>query len=237
MEIFMGVLISCTLVTILVLSLLCMRGKTEETEIFNSEISTAVANLGNNETLARSILKYLGNTHTKVQKNKDENAKVSFYTCISDTITISINKDSKELSRFVHVAHECVHSIQNKALLLFHFLISNIQILYFLAIFIYFFYTDQQEIKFSLLLIQVFIFFITFFIKVVLESDASYRALSVASSYIESRTDRKTTLAFENCIKDKLYTLMPKFYFSLFMQGGSLLLLAQIGAFLSERMM
>jgi len=236
MENFMNILIICTLVTILILSLLCVKGKVDEQEFFEPEVSSAIVNLGNNETLARAILKYLGNTHTKVQKNKDDTAKVSFYTCVSDTITISNNKDPKELARFVHVAHECIHSIQNKALLFFHFIISNIQILYFLAIFVYFFYTDNQNIKFNLLIIQVFLFFITFFIKIVLESDASYRAISVASSYIESRTERRIALKFENCLKDKLYSLMPKFYFSLFTQGATLLLLAQLGAFFSERM-
>jgi len=236
MESFMTILFIGTLITVLILSLLCMRGKMEEQEVFNPEVSSAVANLGNNETLARAILKYLSNTHTKVQKNKDDNAKVSFYTCTTDTITICNNKDSKELARFVHVAHECVHSTQSKALLFFHFIISNIQILYFLGIFVYFFYAIESNLKFSLLLIQLFIFLITFFIKVVLESEASYRSISVASRYIESRTERKIATKFENCVKDKLYSLMPKFYFSLFIQGATLLILAQIGAIISERM-
>lgn len=236
MEIFMIILFICTLTTILILCLICARGKVEQQETFNSEISSAIANLGNNETLARSILKYIGNTHTKVQKNKDEDAKVSFYTCTTDTITISNNKESKELSRFVHVAHECVHSTQNNVLLFFHYIISNIQILYFLGIFVYFFYKIDSAIKLPLLLIQLFIFLLAFFIKVVLESDASYRSLMVASSYIESRTDRKISIKFENCVKDKLYALMPKFYFALFMQGAILLLLAQIAALISERM-
>lgn len=232
----MIILLICTLTTLFVLCLFCLKKVDPTEEIFDSEISPAIANFGNNETLARAILKFLNNTHTKVQKNKDDNAKISFYTYTSDTITICNNKEAKELSRFVHVAHECVHSIQNKALLLFHFLISNLQILYFLSIFIYFFYTKKQQVKFYLLLIQLFLFLINFFIKVVLESDAAYRSISVASSYIESRTDRKTSLKFESCVKEKLYKLIPRFYFSLFMQSAILLVIAQIGAFLSERM-
>jgi len=236
MERFMIILLICTLITTIILSILCLKEKTEIKEIYEPEISSAVSNLGNNESLARSMLKYLRNTHTKVQKNKDDDTTVSFYTCTTDTITISNNKDSKELARFVHVAHECVHSIQDRTLLFFHFFISNVQILYFLGIFIYFFYAIESELKFSLLLIQLFIFLLIFFIKVILESEASYRSISVATEYIESRTDSKVARKFESSVKDKLYSLMPKFYFSLFMQGTTLLLLAQIAAIISERM-
>ena len=229
----MTVLIICTVCVIFILSVLCITKQEKNQEIYDSEISNLIANLGNNETLAKSILKFLGNEHTKVEKNRDEKATVSFYTCSSDKIIIKHTKNNKELSRFVHVAHECVHSTQSRKLLWAHFILSNIQSLYFLGSFIFFFYTEDTTLKFYLLLIQLFIFLLTFLIKVILESDASYRAISVASDYIEVRTNHIVASKFKNLLKNKLYQIMPTFYFTLFMQGAILLLICQIGALFS----
>ncbi|MBE5813135.1 MAG: hypothetical protein E7314_05720 [Clostridiales bacterium] len=229
----MYILIICTILSSSLLFFACHKKSNVEEVIHDEEISPILKNIGDNEVIAKEILGNLNNTHTGVEKNKDEKIKASFYNCNTDKIVIKDTKDLEDLSRVVHIAHECVHSLQDKKLQKIHFFISNIQILYFLAIFIYFFYNKNIELRFTLLLVQVFIFFITFFIKVVLESDATYRAVLVSLEYLHDKLNPKQLKIFKQIVEDNLYKLVPMSYFGLFVQGVILLIIAQVGAVLT----
>lgn len=228
----MYILIICTILCSSLLFFACYKKSNVVEVIHDEEISPILKNIGDNEVIAKGILSNLNNPHTCVEKNKDEKIKASFYNCSSDKIVIKDTKDLEDLSRVVHIAHECVHSIQDKRLQKIHFFISNLQILYFLAIFIYFFYNKSTVLRFSLLLIQVFVFFSTFFIKVVLESDATYRAVLVSLEYLTDKINQKQLKKFKQIVEDNLYKLVPMSYFGLFVQGVILLIIAQVGAVL-----
>ena len=229
----MYILIICTIFSSILLFFVCYKKSNVVEVIHNEEISPILKKIGDNEVIAKEILNNLNNTHTSVEKNKDDNIKASFYNCNLDKIVIKDTKDLEDLSRVVHIAHECVHSIQDKKIQKVHFIISNIQILYFLAIFIYFFYNKNMELRFALLLIQMFVFFCAFFIKVVLESDATYRAVLVSLEYLHDKVNLKQLKTFKQIVEDNLYKLVPISYFGLFMQGIILLIIAQIGAVLA----
>ena len=64
-----------------------------------------------------------------------KNHGTSLYMVISNTILIGNLKGG--YARIQTLAHECMHSIQNRKLLLFNYIFSNIYILYFLVITIF----------------------------------------------------------------------------------------------------
>lgn len=228
----MYILIVSTVLCSVVLYCICYI-KLEKNETIHSDIiSPMIKKLGDNEEITKDVLKYLNNTSTTIEKNSDKNVKASFYNCNNDKIIIKDTEDLEDCSRVVHISHECVHSIQNKKLLKSHFIISNIQILYFLGIFIYFFYNKNMELRFNLLIIQLFIFIATFFMKIVLESDATYRAVIVSTGYLKEKIGSENSEIFRKTIEEKLYKIVPISYIGLHMQGAILLLIAQIGAVL-----
>ncbi len=231
-EEYMYLLTVCTILCTIILFFVCNRKIGNEDVFYDEKISPVVKAIGDNEKLAEEILKYIGNTTTKVEKNEDNKIKASFYNCNTDKITVKNTEDLDDCSRLIHIAHECVHSIQEKKLVKAHFILSNIQIFYFLGIFIYFFYNKNLELRLSLLLIQIFIFSATFFIKIVLESDATYRGPILAFRYLTDKIDKVSLRNFEKNVEERLYKMVPMSYFSLYMQGAVLMIITQVGAIL-----
>lgn len=228
----MYILLCCTIITTIILYFISYKKINVISEIKDEVVSPILEKIGGNESVAKEIFKFLNNKTTTVEENKDKNIKSSFYNHSNNKIVIKQTEDVKECSRVIHIAHECVHSIQPTKLLKAHFIISNIQILYFLGIFIYFFYNNDTNLRFNLLLIQIFILFINFFMKVVLESEATYRAVDVAISYLGQKVEIEKLNNFKKKVEEKLYKMVPFSYFSHYMQGAILVIIAQIGAIL-----
>ncbi len=90
------------------------------------------------EELAKEILKYLGNLHTKVEKK--QGFMGNYYSPLIDTIYIAedlknvkvqngsenINKKAAEL---IMMCHECAHSVQSKGLHLLNTLFANLSMI------------------------------------------------------------------------------------------------------------
>ena len=226
----MYILLVGTFICTIILFLLCNKKQNIGAVIYDEKISPIVEKMGDNEEITNGILKFIGNDSTKIEKNMDPKIKASFYNFNTAKITIKDTEDLKDRSRIIHIAHECIHSIQDKKLGMAHFILSNIQILYFLGIFIYFFYNKDADLRFNLLLVQLFIFILTFFMKVVLESDATYRGPELAFEYLENKVNEKDLKEFKENIRSKLYQIVPMSYFSLYSQGALLLIIAQMGA-------
>ena len=226
----MYILLICTVICTIILFWICNTKFLGNGEIHDDVVSPVMKKIGDNEKVAKEILSYIGNSTTKVEKNEDEKIKASFYNGNTDKITIKNTSDLEECSRIVHIAHECIHSIQDKKLIKFHFIFSNIQILYFLGIFIYFFYNKDTSIRMPLLIIQLLIFVATFFMKIVLESDATYRGPQLAFSYLSDKVGKDEIKGFKDNVEEKLYKMVPASYFGLYMQGAMLLIIAQVGA-------
>lgn len=87
-----------------------------------------------NKKICETILKKLKNEKVKIKENEDKDNKTSLYVAISDTIFIANIKES--FTRIQTIAHECIHSVQSRRLLLFNFIYSNIYIIYFTIIII-----------------------------------------------------------------------------------------------------
>ena len=73
-----------------------------------------------NITVAKEMLKSLNNEKVKVEETKSDNT--SLYIAITDKILIANIKNN--YSRIQTIAHECLHSIQDRKILLFNFIFS-----------------------------------------------------------------------------------------------------------------
>ena len=228
----MYILALCTILYKAILFFICYKKINNFQVIYDEKISPIVEKLGDNEVITNIVLQRLNNYTTKVEKNKEKNEKISYYNVNNDKIVIKDTSDLKDCSRLIQICHECVHSIQDKKLLKLHFIFSNINILYFLGTFLYFFYNSSETLRMALLLIQIFVFLITFMLKIITESDATYRAPMVAYDFLSDKVDKKSLDEFKKKIEIEIYSIVPTVYFSLFMQGAMLLIINQIGAIL-----
>ena len=228
----MYVLALSTILCTAILFFICYKKVNNNQVIYDENVSPIVEKLGDNEVITNIVLQHINNYTTKVEKNKEKNEKISYFNVNNDKIVIKDSNDLKDCSRLIQICHECVHSIQDKKLLKLHFIFSNINILYFLGTFLYFFYNDNQDVRMTLLLIQIFIFLITFMLKIITESDATYRAPIVAYDFLSDKVNKKSLDEFKKKVEDEIYSIIPIFYFSLFMQGAMLLIINQIGAIL-----
>ena len=89
-------------------------------------------------------------------------------------------------ARIQTIAHECLHSCQDRKLLLFNFIFSNINIIYFLIISIL---TICKVINNSIFQISILMLFtlIQFAVRSFLEIDAMTRARFLAKEYMEKK--------------------------------------------------
>lgn len=75
-----------------------------------------------NKELCKEYLRKLQNETVTIEENEETEA--SLYIAITNKI--SIGKIQKSYTRIQTIAHECLHSVQNRKLLLFNFIFSNI---------------------------------------------------------------------------------------------------------------
>lgn len=148
---------------------------------FSKELNEITNKLPENKQVCEEILKQLNNFEN-IKVVQDENAKTSLY--IVATNTISIANINKTCTRIQTIAHECVHSIQNRKLLMFNFIFSNIYILYFLVICILTLFNKIQNT-----IVQIYVLtllsFIYYKVRSFLETDAMTRAPFIAKEYMK----------------------------------------------------
>lgn len=148
----------------------------------SEELITLSDKFPKNLELTKEILKKINNENITIKENLD--SETSLYIAMTNTISISSKKNS--CARIQTIAHECIHSIQNRCIHIANFVISNIYILYFFIISIL---TLLNIIKNPLiyLVILVIIGFIQFTIRAFLEIDAMTKAKYLAKEYLEAK--------------------------------------------------
>lgn len=148
----------------------------------NEKLDNIVSKFPDNIEICKDYLKMLKNDKVKIEE--DKNATNSLYIAISNKILIADLKES--YTRIQTIAHECLHSIQDRKLLLFNFFYSNIYIIYFLMIVILGILKFLPN-KMILLIILIIGGFIYYFIRSYLENDAMIKARFLAKEYIEQK--------------------------------------------------
>lgn len=138
--------------------------------------------LPENRVVCEKILHKLGNNIVRIEQAEDSNKTLTYYSVMTNHIIIANIKDT--FTRIQTIAHECIHSMQNRKMLQFNFVFSNIYILYFMMISVL---TICKVIKnpiihLSILLLMGMIYYV---IRSYLEIDAMTRAPYLAKEYIE----------------------------------------------------
>ena len=148
----------------------------------DDELDELAKKYPSNIDICKAYLKKLNNENVKIEQNN--NAENSLY--IVTTNKIMIADIQKSYTRIQTIAHECLHSIQDKKLLWFNFIFSNIYILYFLVVSILalFRILPYKMIFLSILMMFGIVYLV---VRIYLENDAMIKARFLAKEYMEEQ--------------------------------------------------
>lgn len=148
----------------------------------NKELDEISKKYPDNIELCKEYLKKLGNEKVKIEENRESEA--SLYITITDKISIANIKDT--YTRIQTIAHECLHSVQDRKILLFNFYFSNVYLLYFLVICVLAI-LNLLHYKMMFLSILIFLGLIYYMVRIYLENDAMIKARYLAKEYIDEK--------------------------------------------------
>lgn len=176
----------------------------------NQSLKEITNSLPENEIICKNILKMLKNENVKI-KHADENSKTSFYIIALNTIIIANVKDT--FMRVQTIAHECIHSIQDKRLLWFNYIFSNVYLLYFIITTILA-VINKLPVPSVFAIILIMMSIILYFVRSYIETDAMIRARYVAKEYMENNEDLINKENIDLIIEkyDELNNIGVKFY-------------------------
>ena len=172
-----------SLILLLVLKIIFGYNQKELEKIANNdELDEISKKYPENIEICKAYLKKLNNEKVEIEENVG--AENSLYIVATNKIMIANIK--KSYTRIQTIAHECLHSVQDKKLLWFNFIFSNIYILYFLVICILaIFRVLPYEMMFLvgyLILSSVFLV-----VRGYLENDAMIKARYLTKEYMEEQ--------------------------------------------------
>ena len=148
----------------------------------NKELDELTEKYPSNIDVCKSILEMVNNKTVKIEENKDSNT--SLYIAILNKISIANVRGS--FTRIQTIAHECLHSIQDRNILLFNFWFSNIYLIYFVILSL-FALLGKLPNKMMFLTILIIFGFIYYFTRSYLENDAMIKARFLAKEYMEKQ--------------------------------------------------
>lgn len=177
------VVIAFVLVTIVLLKFIFKIDFNESKQLKeDKELEKLTDKLPENVEIAKEMLQMLGNEKVKIEESK--NSETSLYIAATNKILIADMKNN--YARIQTIAHECLHSVQDRRLLMFNFIFSNIMIIYWLIASIL---TIANILKNTT--ITIFILLLMAIIKLavrgVLELDAIIKAKFLSEKYIKAK--------------------------------------------------
>lgn len=175
------IIIIISLIAILLTYWLMKFNMKELENIANNEELNQIANkYPTNTEICKKILKKLNNQNVKIEESPESES--TLYMAISNKIIIGNTHNS--FTRIQTMAHEALHSIQDRKLLLFNFIYSNIYLLYFIVISVL---VILKKLPNTLLFTNILLIlsFIYYVVRVYLENDAMIKAEYVAKEYME----------------------------------------------------
>ena len=135
-----------------------------------------------NIEICKEYLKKLKNENVQIEENKDSDATVH----IAVTNKISIGNLRNSYTRIQTIAHECLHSIQNRKILLFNFIFSNIYLLYFFVVLVLSVFGKLQN-QMTYVAILAILGVVYLVVRMYLEDDAMIKARYLAKEYLEEK--------------------------------------------------
>lgn len=190
--------LTLSILTIIILKIIFKINKKEAKELENNKSAQAITDkFPENIDIAKEMLEMLNNKNVKIEQAK--NTKTSLYIAVANKISIADLKDN--YGRIQTIAHECIHSMQDRTLLLFNFIFSNISIIYFaLAIILTLckVYTNTMLQVFILTMFTL----INFSVRAYLEIDAMTKSRYLAEKYMNQKN---------LCTKDEQEKLLKEY--------------------------
>ena len=182
-------LYSLLLVVIIIVILKIMLGSNKKIimQIANNEkLNNIVKKLPENIDICKDILKKLRNNKVKIEEQENTNC---FYFIATDKIIL--NKDKKYFTRVQTIAHECIHSTQNKKILWFNYIFANLLNIFWLIITILTItgVITQYALFSAIILICIIVFYV---IRSYLEIEAMTKAKYIAKEYLEENQVKET---------------------------------------------
>ena len=161
----------------------------------DKELNSIAEKFPDNTEICKSILRKIENKTTQIEENQKSEA--TLYIAIQDKI--SIGNTHKSFTRIQTIAHECLHSVQDRKMLIFNFIYSNIYLLYFVIICILIILKRLDNIMMysNIFLILSFIYYV---VRVFLENDAMIKAQYIAREYMQEQdavTEEEVNKIFE----------------------------------------
>ncbi len=148
----------------------------------NEKLDEMAKKYPSNVELCKKYLKKLNNENVKIEE--EEKSEASLYIAIANKIIIG--NVSNTYTRIQTIAHECLHSIQDRKILIFNFIFSNIYLLYYVVICVLALF---NLLPFNIMLLFLAIFLIlslvNYIIRMYLENDAMIKARFLAKDYLE----------------------------------------------------
>lgn len=148
----------------------------------NDELDELAKVYPSNIEMCKEYLKKVRNEKVKIEEN--DGVEASLYIAITDKI--SIGKIQKSYTRIQTIAHECLHSIQSRKLLLFNFAFSNIYLIYFITTCAFMIF-KLLPYKMMFLAIFLILSMIYYMVRIFLENDAMIKARYLAKEYMEEK--------------------------------------------------
>ena len=161
----------------------------------DKELNSIAEKFPDNTEICKSILRKIENKTTQIEE--DQKSEATLYIAIQDKI--SIGNTHKSFTRIQTIAHECLHSVQDRKMLIFNFIYSNIYLLYFVIICILIILKRLDNIMMysNIFLILSFIYYV---VRVFLENDAMIKAQYIAREYMQEQdavTEEEVNKIFE----------------------------------------
>lgn len=148
----------------------------------NERLDDIAKKYPNNIELCKKYLKKLDNENVKIEENKNQEA--SLYIAITNKIIIA--NVSNTYTRIQTIAHECLHSIQDRKILIFNFIFSNIYLIYYVIMCICALF-NILNLQFKLMFLSIFLILglVNYIVRMYLENDAMIKARFLAKEYME----------------------------------------------------
>ena len=148
----------------------------------NENLQKITDRFPDNTEIAKEMLEIIGNKSVKIEEQK--NTKTSLYIALTNKIIISDLKDN--YGRIGTIAHECMHSVQDRVVLLFNFFYSNFVLVYWMFSIILIIFNVFTNLFLQISILSL-LFFIQVIIRIYLEIDAMLKSKYLSSEYIEKK--------------------------------------------------
>ncbi|MBR3249769.1 MAG: hypothetical protein IKF83_03615 [Clostridia bacterium] len=177
---FICIIAICFALIVLLAIIFKLNPKVSKQIAENKELNKLAEKYPSNLEICKDILKLLNNESVKIEEDKE--AKDCVYIAITDKIIIAGSQTN--FIRIQTIAHECIHSVQDKRIILFNFIFTNMCNLYFVIAIILSIFKLLPD-KILILSMYILLGFVQFVVRAYLENDAMIKAKFLAKDYMQ----------------------------------------------------